>query len=206
MDPLQQIAFEWVLTNGSLPGFVERLHATKHLWPKTQENMVVWRGQGTTAKKGIPVIEDPHILLANARPVISTSTEYNAAREYSGEECCLFKIIVLPGVRYINIKDLFSDDIDPNLIRHLKTLIPEDVKGFISRKTPSFKMVDLFSKRKNSENEILLESGGVLTELGQIGNSPIRFSVYYSPRAGGRRKSSHTRRKKMLKTRRIRRQ
>jgi hypothetical protein len=206
MDPLQQIAFEWVLTNGCLPGFEERLHATKHLWSKTQENMVVWRGQGTTKKKGIPGLEHPHIVLGNVRPVISTSTDYDSAHEYSGEECCVFKITVLPGVRYINIKNLFSDDINSDLIEHLKTLIPEDQKGFISRKTTSFKMVDLFIKRKNDENEILLESGGIFTEPNQIGNSPVRFSVYYSaPKAGGRR-SIRTRRRKMLKTRRIRRQ
>jgi hypothetical protein len=204
MDPLEQIAFEWVLTNGCLPGFKERLHATKHLWSKTQENMVVWRGQGTTKKKGIPVLEDPRILLGNLRPVISTSMDYESAGEYSGEECCLFKITVLPGVRYISIKTLFSDDIHPELIDYLKTLIPEDQKGVISRKTRSSIMVDLFIKRKNDENEILLESGGIFTKPDQIGNSPARFSVYYSPpKSGG---STRTRRRKMLKTRRIRRQ
>jgi hypothetical protein len=86
---VQALVFEWVLTNGSLPGFADRVNATKHLWPKTPEpQRIVWRGQGRV-KPGIPQLAAPNSIRSDVRPVISTSEDKTSAAVFGGDDCCL---------------------------------------------------------------------------------------------------------------------
>jgi hypothetical protein len=140
-DTVEALVFEWVLTNGSLPGFADRVSATKHLWPETPEpHLIVWRGHGRV-KPGIPQLAPPDSLRSDIHPVIGTSRVKESAAVFGGEDCCLYRIVVKPGVRYLDAEHLFredNEDRDVRLAEYMKeTLIPADRKGFIKKTIPT---------------------------------------------------------------------
>jgi hypothetical protein len=190
---VQALVFEWVLTNGSLPGFVDRVNATKHLWPKTPEpQRIVWRGQGKV-KPGIPQRAPPDSLRSDVRPVISTSEDKASAAVFGGDDCCLYQIVVKPGVRYLNVEKVGAGYIPDDVVNYVKSLIPEDRKGFTSRATPNMKFISAFKTRIEKEHEILLECGGIFTDPVSFSDSvPKEFHTSYQMKAGGRRRTRRT--------------
>ena len=192
---VQALVFEWVLTNGSLPGFADRVNATKHLWPETPEpQRIVWRGQGRV-KPGIPQLAAPNSLRSDVRPVISTSADKASAAVFGGEDCCLYQIVVKPGVRYLDVETVGAGYIPSYIVDYVKSLIPEDRKGFISRATPFMKLISAFKTRIAKEHEILLEGGGVFADPVSFSESvPKEFHTSYQMKAGGRRRGSSSRR------------
>lgn len=99
-----QVIAEWVLLNGRLPGFEERLRASLPAWDTVEKGktMKVWRAQGgtvTAAAEGT----DPAKLQPGVRPVLATSTNPGSIRRYAGEKCCLFEITLNEGTRYIDV-------------------------------------------------------------------------------------------------------
>ena len=205
---VQALVFEWVLTNGSLPGFADRVNATKHLWPETPEpQRIVWRGQGRV-KPGIPQLAAPNSLRSDVRPVISTSADKASAAVFAGEDCCLYQIVVKPGVRYLDVETVGAGYIPSYIVDYVKSLIPEDRKGFISRATPFMKLISAFKTRIAKEHEILLEGGGVFADPVSFSESvPKEFHTSYQMKAGGRRRGSSSRRRgsSTRRTRRTRR-
>ena len=192
---VQALVFEWVLTNGSLPGFDVRVAATKHLWPKTPEpQRVVWRGQGKV-KSGIPQRAAPDSLRSDVRPVISTSEDKDSAAVFGGEDCCLYQIVVKPGVRYLNVEKVGAGYIPGHVVDYVKSLIPENRNGFTSKTTSDMVLINEFKKRIGKEHEILLEGGGVFTEPISFGDAkPKEFHTSYQMKSGGRRPGSSRRR------------
>jgi hypothetical protein len=192
---VQALVFEWVLTNGSLPGFADRVNATKHLWPETPEpQRIVWRGQGRV-KPGIPQLAAPNSIRSDVRPVISTSADKASAAVFAGEDCCLYQIVVKPGVRYLDVERVGAGHIPLEIVDHVKSLIPEDRKGFISRATHFMKLIGVFKTRIAKEHEILLEGGGVFADPVSFSESvPKEFHTSYQMKAGGRRRGSSSRR------------
>ena len=192
---VQALVFEWVLTNGSLPGFADRVNATKHLWPETPEpQRIVWRGQGRV-KPGIPQLAAPNSLRSDVRPVISTSADKASAAVFAGEDCCLYQIVVKPGVRYLDVETVGAGYIPSYIVDYVKSRIPEDRKGFISRATPPMKLISAFKTRIAKEHEILLEGGGVFADPVSFSESvPKEFHTSYQMKAGGRRRGSSSRR------------
>jgi hypothetical protein len=106
---LKALTLEWVLTNGSLPGFAERVEFTKPIWFKVAAPFTVYRGQGGEVK-GIPKVgeEDPSVLKEGVRPVIATSKSKDSILRFMGKDCCLFEIEVQPGIRYIDVERVFT--------------------------------------------------------------------------------------------------
>jgi hypothetical protein len=198
-DSVEALVFEWVLTNGSLPGFADRVNTTKHLWPETPEpHLIVWRGHGRV-KSGIPQLARPDSLRSDVHPVIGTSRVKESAADFGGEDCCLYQIVVKPGVRYLDVEHLFredNEDRDVKLAEYMKKeLIPEDRKGFITKTIPTKKLIIEFKRRIAKEHEILLEGGGIFTDLVPVSDSmPKEFHTSYQMKAGGRRRGSSTRR------------
>ena len=186
---VQALVFEWVLTNGSLPGFADRVNTTKHLWPVTPEpHLIVWRGHGRV-KPGIPQLAPPDSLRSDVRPVISTSEVKESAAVFGGDDCCLYQIVVKPGVRYLNIEKIGAGYIPSYVVDYVKSLIPEDREGFTSRATPNMVLIKAFKTRIAKEHEILLEGGGIFTDPVSFGDSmPKEFHTSYQMRAGGRRR------------------
>ena len=204
-DTVEALVFEWVLTNGSLPGFADRVNTTKHLWPETPEpRLIVWRGHGRV-KPGIPQLAPPDSLRSDVHPVIGTSRDKASAAVFGGEDCCLYQIVVKPGVRYLDVEHLFredNEDRDVKLAEYMKeVLIPADRKGFIKKTIPTEKLIIEFKRRIAKEHEILLEGGGIFTDLVPVSDSmPKEFHTSYQMKAGGRRPGSSTRRRRTAKT------
>lgn len=106
----KQVVLEWVVTNGSLPGFQERVEASKPFWKVVgPEGMNVYRGQGHS-KPGIPSRGDSTTLTNGSRPIIATSKSMDVAKRYMGVDCCIFEIQVSSGIRYVDAKELFTFD------------------------------------------------------------------------------------------------
>lgn len=189
------LVFEWVLTNGSLPGFADRVRETKHRWTKNESDFTVWRGQGK-AKRGIPQLADPSSLLSDVRPVISTTTNKESALVFGEKDCCLYQIVVKPGVRYLNIEEVGKGFISPTVVDYVRSLIPEYRTGFTSRKTPNMSLIKAFKTRIAKEHEILIESGGIFADPVSFSDStPKQFHTSYKMKTGGKKK---TRRNKIV--------
>jgi hypothetical protein len=123
------------------------------------------------------------------RPVISTSEVKESAAVFGGDDCCLYQIVVKPGVRYLNIEKIGAGYIPSYVVDYVKSLIPEDREGFTSRATPNMVLIKAFKTRIAKEHEILLEGGGIFTDPVSFGDSmPKEFHTSYQMRAGGRRR------------------
>ena len=196
IQQLKQVVLEWVVTNGSLPGFDERVLSSKPSWKVVgPEGMMVYRGQGHSIP-GIPNRADPATLLNGVRPILATSKTSDIAKRYMGKECCLFEIQVQPGIRYVDAKELFtfpdratgqlitkvSNETIDNLLR-LAESMPDGywVKKAIREGNGRDAVRNMFEKRINEEDEILLDS-----TQGGFTITPHIFKAKYSPRGRGR--------------------
>jgi hypothetical protein len=221
MDSLIQFLIEYILTNGSLPGFKDRLEATLPFWQTSDESFVVYRGHGHQ-KKGIQSQEGiPQDTLKNSvRPIVSTSknkdyiihkfTDYETKKEGI---CCLFEISVEPGIRFLDFTSIPNEYLTTYSIKSFmelkKTVDPENAI-WPNNKMPLKKLKDALLKRKISEQEILLEGlqGTFVTrentEETANNGRPMRVKyVSFVPKIGGRRtrknKHKQTQRKYTLK-------
>jgi hypothetical protein len=102
---------------------------------------------------------------------------------------------VKPGVRYLNVEKVGAGYIPGHVVDYVKSLIPENRKGFTSRNTPNMVLVNAFKERIAKEHEILLEGGGVFTDPVSFSESvPKEFHTSYQMKSGGRRRVSSSRR------------
>jgi hypothetical protein len=107
-DSVKRVVAEWVLSNGKLPGFDDRLKASIPGWNIVgPEGMTVYRGQGgvVRAPRDAP---PPSLLAEGLRPVLATSQVPWTITRYAGKDCCMFRIQLLPGTRYINVNATIS--------------------------------------------------------------------------------------------------
>ena len=127
-DDVKRVIAEWVLTNGQLPGFKEKVERTKDRWDIVgPEGMVVWRGQG--GKIANVSGEGPETLKIGVRPVLATSRTPDSVLPYTGADCCLFKITLKPGTRYLSVKDVatFEDRKTGELVLSVKWNILSEI-------------------------------------------------------------------------------
>jgi hypothetical protein len=188
MDAVKLLIFEWVITNGSLPGFAERLEATKPMWKTVEADMTVYRGQGHS-KKGIPAVGavPPNVLKGDIRPIISTSKERASVLDYAGPDCCIFQIVLKPGVKYLDIEAMFgADDAYEDLADEVRKLAPAS-GSWVRPNTPRHVLTSFFMKNLKKEHEVMVLGGGTFTEPVSIGGTPQGFEVSYSPKTAGRR-------------------
>jgi hypothetical protein len=195
VDPLKSFVFEWVITNGSLPGFDQRLNDTKPLWQTVTEEMTVYRGQGHD-KKGIPSLGPPNVLSTGIRPIISTSKDRASVTEYAGVDCCIFKIILKPGVKYLDVESVFTPEDDYEALA-------DDVRkrasgSWVKLNTPRKVLAAFFMKNMSKEHEIMVLSDGFFSDPVSEGGAPEVFATTYSPKTAGRRRRRKTRRSKYI--------
>lgn len=107
MDELKAVVAEWILTNGKLPGFDERLKATLPLWSVVEKDLVVYRGQGGMITPNVSPVHHTEIV-SGVRSVISTSSSPESVIRYAGQDCCMYVITLKPGIRYIDVNKLIS--------------------------------------------------------------------------------------------------
>jgi hypothetical protein len=164
---------EYILTNGALPGFKERLETSKESWKTVTTPFTVYRGQGHT-KPGIPV--PPNTVKNNiknsVRPVISTTKNITNALQFTDQQgCCIFEITVQPGIRYLDFTEF--PDFTENDVKEFMAMKEEKEKeteyeiwpyNYIS---PPI-LVKIANDRKNKETEVLLDGNqGTFKHMGE---------------------------------------
>lgn len=121
---LKRVVVEWVLTNGKLPGFEERVKQSYSEWKVVEKPMVVYRAQGgdiTHKPRGTP---GPGFLVSGIRPVIATSKVAPSTLRYADERCCIFAITLQPGTRYVDVNDILRGGIDESLMNEIRAICP----------------------------------------------------------------------------------
>jgi hypothetical protein len=79
----------------------KKLAAVKDQWPVLDKPRIVYRSHR----------EEPSINTARKRPLFSASTNIRAAiEEFAGPDCCVFKIHLPAGVRYIDVNNMMGAD------------------------------------------------------------------------------------------------
>ena len=111
MDELKGVVAEWVLTNGKLAGFDNRLKATLPHWSVVEKDLIVYRGQGGVITPNVSTVH-PTEIVPDVRSVIATSSSPDSVIRYAGQDCCVYAITLKPGIRYIDVNKLISF-IDP---------------------------------------------------------------------------------------------
>lgn len=202
-DAVTRLAVEWVLTNGTLPGFKERVDASLSTWKTVgPEGMTVYRAHGHTKPGIVCLNSDPTQLCSGVRPVLATSKDLNVVKEFAGPACCIFFIKLQPGVRYLDITEATTGVLDNNAIfEDLLQLSCEEPKKWPCSKNERFPtrgLKSIFSDRvlgkpgKLPEQEVLVYENGAFEEKtpGEPTPEGVRtFNVNYAPKVGGRRVS-----------------
>jgi hypothetical protein len=212
-DDLKQVIAEWVLTNGKLPGFEERMTTTLPLWSVVgPDGMTVYRAQGGFVLPHSSSMQ-PNVITDGVRPVIATSKTIGAINRYAGSECCIFEIKLQPGTRYLDVNQtvtfLDADRGKPALgiknavLSRITEMCPAS-GSFPSTNTPLFKLREIILDRCNgrvkglgtesveyipSEQEIMVDGiQGTFSKATPIEpkNGKQTFQVTYGPRKGGR--------------------
>lgn len=192
---LKQVVLEWVVTNGSLPGFQERVNTSKPYWKVVgTEGMTVYRGQGHSIP-GIPSHGDPTTLIDGVRPILATTKSEDVAKRYMGKECCFFEIQISPGMRYVDAKQLFTfpdknsgemiTNVSNETIDSLLQATESMNDGYWVKKANSEgngrqAVRTMFLKRMN-EDEVLLDSS-----QGGFTITPHTFKAKYMRKGRGR--------------------
>ena len=172
-DKLKAIVFEYVLSNGDLPGFQERLESTMPYWSVATEPFEVFRGQGHS-KPGIQRIgNSPSQLRSDLRKTISTSRDIGNIMHFTNTKnsketvCCVFKIQVMPGIKYLDLFNVGSGFIPDEIILPFIELLKQEKQqrtqeGKKPLRLPLSKMplLKIFRDRLEKEKEVLLYSVG----------------------------------------------
>jgi hypothetical protein len=193
---LKRVILEWVVTNGSLPGFEERMSSTKPLWKFVGPGgLMVYRGQGHSIP-GIPSRADPATLVTGVRPILATSKSRDVATRYMGKDCCLFEIQLQPGIRYIDAKVLFTftDRVTGKSITNVSNETIDSLLGLAAPMNDEYWLKKaiasgngrnvvraMFLKRLSEEDEILVDS-----TQGGFTVTPRTFKATYALRGRGR--------------------
>ena len=193
---LKQVVLEWIVTNGSLPGFQERVQSSKSLWKVVgPEGMTVYRGQGHSIS-GIPNRADPTTLLNGVRPILATSKTPEIAKRYMGKDCCFFEIQLQPGIRYVDAKEVFTfqdkstgesvTNVSNEIIDNLLQLTESMNDGYWVKKAHRDgngrnAVRNMYLKRIHEEEEILVDS-----TQGGFTVTPHTFKARYTPKGRGR--------------------
>lgn len=178
MADVKQLVIEYILTNGTLPGFQQRLESSKPFWKTATEPFIVYRGQGHT-KPGItaPPNTAKNNLKNAVRPILSTSKNINSVLEFTDKQgCCIFEITVEPGIQYLDfaeITDVTGNDISA-FMTFKKQLDPED--KIWPQRMPIGVLLSILNTRKTKEEEVLLPTDqGTFKTIGEAPQQPFTF-------------------------------
>ena len=220
MDGLKQVIAEWVLRNGKVPGFADRVKASLPLWNKVgPKGMIVYRAQGGNVTQAVPG-SSPNTIILGARPVLATSKTPGAITRYAGESCCIFEIYLAPGTRYIDVNAMVTfRDKDGNMALGIKNAVLEEVRKecpefgtFPTKDTTLPEMRKAILDRCNgrgkfigtldaeyipAENEIMVYADGVLSDPAPIPKILNKDAYWYEfrPNVRGGGKTIRRRRK-----------
>lgn len=143
---MKRVVVEWVLTNGKLPGFRDRVQKSYPEWNVVTSPMLVYRAQGgdiTYKPNGTP---GPGFLVRGIRPVLATSKTAPSTLRYANERCCIFAITLEAGTRYVDVNEVLRDGIDETLMSEIREMCPTE-GTWPTRYESTTKMIDAVKKR-----------------------------------------------------------
>lgn len=205
-DAVKGMIAEWILTNGELAGFKDKVAGTLGEWDVVGPgaSMVVYRGQG--GKIANITGELPSSLKVGVRPILATSKVEASVLPYTGGDCCIFHITLGTGTRYLDVnKTITFRDKDGNLALGVKKPILLDIASRTvgwSGKWPNRNTAYPFlrdailercckgstSKGTPPEEEILVSfSEGTVSppvEAGKTSDGKTIYTVTYTPSSG----------------------
>lgn len=149
-----QVVVEWVLTNGKLPGFEERLEQSLPTWEKLTAPMTVYRAQGGSVTEAASNTA-PSALLPNIRPVLATSKTVASAARYAGKTCCLFEITLPAGTRILDVSKIVNESgpVSSDAIQAFRKLCTPDMVKWPNPRTGS-KYIEAALKARCNGREI----------------------------------------------------
>lgn len=227
MADIKQLVIEYILTNGTLPGFQQRLESSKQFWKTATEPFTVYRGQGhEKAAFEKPQNTNKTNIKNAARPVLSTSKNIKSILEFTDKQgCCIFEITVEPGIQFLDfteITDIAENDVAA-FMSVKKQLDPED-KIWPFAHLPLRVLLSILNTRKVKEEEVLLDSlQGTFKTIGEAPQQPFTvvtnetkrkktkdyktilmrvIKKSYGPNVGGSQKNSNTRKRVRRKSQR----
>ena len=202
MVDIRRVAAEWVITNGVLPGFKERVDSTLGSWDTVPEGgMTVYRAHGHNKVGIVKLMDDPSKLTSGLRPVLATSQDLNAIVEFAGDDCCIFVITLQPGTRYLDIERVTAEFFDKD-VRDTLNPILDDIKresvaaglpwptSRVATNSMRFIMrgrVLGIPGKKLPEKELLVYDEGELGERRELGEKiagKTAYQVIYGPKKG----------------------
>jgi hypothetical protein len=165
MDELEKkkkmLMIEYILTNGTLPGFFERVEESKPNWSIATEAFIVYRGHGHS-KPGIVRLEGVAVnnIKESKKPISTSRNIINVLKFTDTNSCCIFEITVDPGIRFFDFATIPSDTLkikDINDFMNFK--ITEDPNDMIwpPSNFPKSVLLKELIKRKDNEQEVLLD-------------------------------------------------
>jgi hypothetical protein len=199
-DLVKEVIAEWVLTNGSLPGFQQKVIDTHTHWDSVgSEGMTVYRGQGGKITPVPGTI--PESLRVGVRPVLATSTNSSSILPYTGDACCIFRIKLERGTRILGVKRTVTDPADTSklyvkgaILKDIATrCAPENWSGrWPNPNTPYSPLKKAMLDRCESEDEIMVYFlDGTITEpvlsSDTIGGKTVYDVTYTPPASAGSR-------------------
>jgi hypothetical protein len=226
MENDKKLAIEYILSNGTFPGWTDRLESWRKTWKSIEKDTVVYRGQGHEKESIIKLHNKPEELLPGIKNVISTSLNKNhVGKQFTNykmkklEACCLFEITLKPGIHFFDFNTIsgISDQDIEDFLQLKKTLDPkniipwpkidQDETGKIIKVTPPKTVIyNYLLKKKTEEQEILIDGReGKFTMTGSyidtLDRKPIKiYKVTYAPKSKGGSKTKKQQ-KKRRKTR-----
>lgn len=180
IDFNKMLMIEYILTNGLLPGFLERVEKSKPSWSIAADSFVVYRGHGHS-KPGIVRLEGiPVNNIRESLKPISTSRNINNVLKFTDNDtCCIFEITVQPGIRFFDFATIDTDKIIMqdiyDFMNFKQTIDPAD-EIWPKQNFPKSVLLNELKKRKDTEQEVLLDGfQGTFKSSGE--NSSMNFSV-----------------------------
>jgi hypothetical protein len=112
-----QVVVEWVLTNGKLPEFEDRVKRSLSKWSEVPaEGMTVYRAQGGSVTRQIEDTESTSIK-ADVRSILATSKDPASIVRYADTDCCMFEIFLKPGTLILDVSEIVKGPISVDDIR-----------------------------------------------------------------------------------------
>jgi hypothetical protein len=210
-DPVKEVIAEWVLTNGSLPGFQQKVFDTHTSWDRIgPEGLTVYRGQGGKIENVSG--ELPSSLKIGVRPVLATSVSPASVVPYAGADCCIFRIKLLEGTRILGVKKTVTNAEDAEALYIKKDILtkvakrckPESWTGrWPNPSTPYGLLKEAVLNRCAAEDEIMVYfMEGTVSDPVQASDTiegKLVYDVTYTPSTKGGRRCGRTFRTKTLR-------
>jgi hypothetical protein len=150
----EKVVVEWVLTNGKLPGFEDRLKQSLPEWTTLEADTVVYRAQAGSVTRQIEGA-DSTTLQSGVRPILATSRSASAITRYAAGDCCMFEIHLQKGTRILDVTEMVRKGISESTFDAFRSVCDTTVVPWPNPKTGTSHILAALQAR--CEGRILYE-------------------------------------------------